>query len=447
MSTTPSRSIPMPWPLTLSIGLVLLVVLAAMVPEPWLHALAVLVALGLALLVQHDRHRLVRIRDAKRATQAREALQAQADEFNREARVARSVLNAVPAPILLIGPEGRVDRINPAGANLLGRSEAETRGCVLEELFPQEDLLTLVDQARSGLPGEARIRLMLDDHPKFFDVTGSPMGPGPAAPVTLCLEDVTTLAESVQLKTDFAANASHELRTPIAAIRGAVETLGIAQDDPEMVTRLSAIITRHAARLEELVKDLLDLSRLESEETPSTHQPVDLASLLNRLEAHSESTRTSRRIGIEFDLEPALHYLETDEGLLELILRNLLENACKFAHPETTVRIVGRAAMISPAAGLNSSGDSRLGPNRGVRLQVIDRGQGIPLKHQARVFERFFQVDPGRDAQQEHRGTGLGLAIVKHAVRRLSGHVDIQSVLQEGTTVTIEIPNCLPDSV
>ncbi|MFG0306266.1 MAG: sensor histidine kinase [Phycisphaerales bacterium JB040] len=445
----PARPASIPWTLAGAVGLVALVVVATIIPTHWRAPLAVGVVAWVLLMLQRDRAALARAGLARAHDEERDRLTRDRDGALEEARDFRAILDAVPTPILVVRPSGRVSTANPGAARLLSRRPGEIRGRELEDLLPQEELLALFDQARAGTPARARLRLVLKDRTRYFDVTArlteAPATEDHTPVVVIGLEDVTTLAESVQLKSDFAANASHELRTPIAAIRGAVDTLAVAMDDREMVERLAAIIARHAVRLEEMVKDLLDLSRLESADSPSQAEPVDLDALVARLDAHAEGTRAERDVELRFELHEDLRRLYLEERLLELILRNLIENAGKFAHEHTTVRVVGEPADVAPAPqDPDAPAPINLDPSLpGVRFRVIDRGQGIPLKHQARVFERFFQVDPGRDARRQHRGTGLGLAIVKHAVRRLAGRVDIQSVLHEGTTVTVEIPHCI----
>jgi two-component system phosphate regulon sensor histidine kinase PhoR len=247
----------------------------------------------------------------------------------------------------------------------------------------------------------------------------------------------------VQLKTDFVANASHELRTPIAAIRGAVETLGIAADDRAMSDRLRRMIADHVARLEAMISDLLDLSRLESPELRVRAEPADAHALCAQMRELFAPALDARTLRLEADLAPELAHLVCDPTLLELILRNLVENACKFAREGTAVRIVGRAAEVTPAPDTPWQPSADAAGRAGLRLQVIDEGQGIPLRDQARIFERFYQVDPSRDGSKQRRGTGLGLAIVKHAVRRMGGRVGVQSVWQQGTTMTVELPACV----
>lgn len=453
-------------------GLLALVLLVLLAPPGW-HALGAALVVGLVVMIWLDDRSFVSHRaDLVAQDRSRGFLDERVAELDAEARAVRAVLDAVCTPILVVTAGGRVARCNPSAVGLFATGAGIPVGRELEELIPHPELFALFDQARAGEAAWARLRLVINASPRYFDIRTTPIpaelfpeaaeGGGPAEEtspphhaVVLSVDDVTSLAETVRLKTDFAANASHELRTPIAAIRGAVETLAVARDDPEMSAKLCEMISRHAGRLEELVKDLLDLSRLESADSPPVPELVDLPSIAGSLETHSEPTRTTRGVGLVFEFEPALDGVRLDPGLLELVLRNLIENACKFAHEGTDVRVIGQRldGFTQPPASPASSGAfAVLGPEPdragdpslcGVRFMVIDKGQGIPLMHQQRVFERFFQVDPGRDARREHRGTGLGLAIVKHAVRRLGGRVEIQSVLQEGTTVTVEFPGCL----
>jgi two-component system, OmpR family, phosphate regulon sensor histidine kinase PhoR len=192
-----------------------------------------------------------------------------------------------------------------------------------------------------------------------------------------------------------------------------------------------SMLSGNVARLEEMVRDLLDLSRLESPEAALRIEPAPGSELARGLSEDFSNACRQRSLTLVFDLDPALERVRTDRKLLGLILSNLIDNATKFAFEGTEIRVVGR-----PLAPQN-------GGLAGVRLEVIDRGVGIPLNQQSRVFERYYQVDQARDGGRIRRGTGLGLAIVKHAVRRLGGTIRVNSVWQQGTTMVVELPGCL----
>lgn len=199
-----------------------------------------------------------------------------------------------------------------------------------------------------------------------------------------------------------------------------------------MRARLSEMIATNVGRLEDLVRDLLDLSRLESpDQTPQT-SPVRASEVASGLRELFAPALEARGLTLRFDLDPALERMDTDPRLLQIILRNLVENSTKFAFDRTEIVVTGRA--LRPREGR---------PRGDAVWTVTDRGIGIPIEHQQRIFERFFQVDGARSGEPTKRGTGLGLAIVKHAVRTLGGSIDVESVWKKGTTMTVKLPACV----
>lgn len=362
-----------------------------------------------------------------------------------EARLAGTarLLDAADAPIVATDERGRVTYCNRSAEGLIGVRADRLVGRAIDEAFTQADLLRLHASARAGRAGVGRVRIARPDSAGVFDAAAVPLEEertDPDAPraVVMTLRDVTELSRSVQVKSDFVANASHELRTPIAALRIAVETLlGGAADDPAMRTRLLGVIESHTIRLEEMVRDLMDLSRLESPDVPVRAEAVPASELRDALAPLFEPACRERGLTLAFDFDPTLESMRTDRDLLMLILKNLIDNAVKFAFDNTEVRVEGRA--------VDAEGGRR-GTNRTARFEVIDRGIGIPLSQQQRIFERFYQVDPARSGVSPRRGSGLGLAIVKHAVKSLGGTIRVQSVWHQGTTMTVELPGVVPGS-
>lgn len=354
----------------------------------------------------------------------------------------RAILDSLDEPVLTTDAAGAIVVANRAAGAFFNRSPGQMAGLVIEDLFSQAELLGLHAGALGGAVRRAQIRIPRAGGVRVFQVLAAPVSlaaadGGERPGVVLTLRDVTELAVAVQLKTDFVANASHELRTPLASIRGAVDTLGdAAGDDPAMIRRLGQMIASNVGRLEELTRDLLDLSRLESPEARVEKGPVRASEIAESLAGVFEQQLTERRVGLRFELVPEVEHLDTDPRLLTLILKNLIENSAKFAYEDTTVRVVGSVLPVPEGSGLRP----------GLCLRVIDQGIGIPLSHQARIFERFYQSDPSRSGQPSQagrRGTGLGLAIVKHAVKNLGGTVLVSSVWKEGTTMTVELPECV----
>ncbi len=269
--------------------------------------------------------------------------------------------------------------------------------------------------------------------------------------VLVVLRDVSTLDEALRMKADFVANAGHELRTPVAAIKLAHETLSDVLDDEPLsppARRCLSILGGHLLRMEELLRDLMDLSRVESGQQRPTLDEVAPASLLRELE--TAVGPAAREKGVALHLSPptgedAAAFV-TDSGLLMLALKNLTENAVKYTPTGGRVEVqVARRGLGGDAADVLRQLTDR--PYSEVEFVVRDTGVGIPAEHVARVFERFYQVDPARtgtnartNPRASGRGTGLGLSIVKHAVSALGGVVRLESEPGRGSTFTITLP-------
>jgi two-component system, OmpR family, phosphate regulon sensor histidine kinase PhoR len=368
------------------------------------------------------------------------------------------MIDAANIPILSTDDFGYIIYVNKQAQNLVGHAN-EILGRRFDEIMTQRALHELESMARDNEPGHARLAIPVRGEIREFDVSADlvPISRG----AVLTFRDITELSRAMTLKADFVANASHELRTPIASIKGAGETLsGPARDDPQMSQRLVQMILSNAARLEMLASDLMDLSNIESEDHPSEIVRVNLDSLIQRIIEDSSPAASKRRLELVIEHvnnrlghqdEQAQHvkpdqssiWIQSDPKLLNLMISNLLQNAIKFAREDTKIRVQVLQAEICLERTANIP--EALNGTDGVIISVVDKGVGIPLAHQQRVFERFYQVDDARSGSGASRGTGLGLAIVKHAARRLGGSVHLESIYQTGTTVTIELPRCVVD--
>jgi two-component system phosphate regulon sensor histidine kinase PhoR len=242
---------------------------------------------------------------------------------------------------------------------------------------------------------------------------------GPSERIVAVFNDVTELRHTERMRRDFVANASHELRTPIATVRAAAETLQTAGSSlPSDMLRFADMIHRQSERMGRLVDDMLRLSELESSYRP-TPQQVEVAQV-----AADVLSATRARIG---DRGPTLvsevadgSRAFVDPAAIEQILTNLVDNACKHTPPEGRVTVSAR----------ESSGVTE--------IDVADTGSGIAREHLSRVFERFYRIDPGR--AREHGGAGLGLAIVKHLVVANQGEISVRSGPGKGATFTVRLP-------
>ena len=244
----------------------------------------------------------------------------------------------------------------------------------------------------------------------------------------LVLRDQTVARRAEQMRADFVANASHELRSPLAALLGFIETLdGPAGEDSETRGRFLAIMLREAKRMAMLIDDLLTLSRVEINEHVRPKAPVDIAGvLLNVTEALSVQAQ-ARNMPIHVNYGGNLPTVHGEADQLFQVFRNLIENAIKYGRQGETIDVkVERAAKI-PGSG-----------QMGVAISVADKGDGIPKDAIPRLTERFYRVDKARS--KSVGGTGLGLAIVKHIVNRHRGHLAVESDLGKGSVFTVYLP-------
>lgn len=428
------RYTPSPGPWTLPASILAGCLVLALVSSAFL-ALAVLPLVWLILVHRATRRELRRsVRESAETAERVEGVRALVSLLG-------DVIDAADAPILSTDSAGIIAQSNRAAKEILG-SGRELIGEHFDSLITQDEILELERLAREGESNHARLDLPVGGAIRIFDVSVDPI---PSTGGTVCtFTDITELMQSVELKADFAANASHELRTPISAIKGAVETIqGPAADDGAMRIRLIGIIASNAERLEHMVNDLLDLSKLESGTAPASPVPLDVNQFINGVCAPFGPVCARRSLEIVTKIDEEIRVIESDPVLLELIVRNLIENATKFAFDGTSIRVSIERASVSVDPAAPPPGG--LTHDSGITLKVRDKGAGIPIAQQPRIFERFYQVDEARTGSNTRRGTGLGLAIVKHAARTLGGNARVESIQGQGTTMIVDLPRCVPE--
>jgi len=322
----------------------------------------------------------------------------------------RELLGAIPDAAGLLSRDGRFRLTNKAMDWLAPGVRAV--GLTVSELTRNAELAEAARRALEGTP--KRVETEIGD--RSFVGTLSPLKLGE---VLVLLRDVSEQRRAEATRRDFVANASHELRTPVSAIAGAAETLlADAGAQPPQARMFLEMIARNAERLARLTRDLLDLSRIESRQWPIALQPVEIALVVQRaVEACAEPARR-KSIELRVDAPPGLA-ARADPRALEHVLVNLLDNAVKYT-PE------GSRATVEASVADDA-----------VVVAVSDNGPGIERHHLARIFERFYRVDPGRS--RDSGGTGLGLAIVKHLVQAQGGEISVESGAA-GTRFRIRLP-------
>lgn len=250
--------------------------------------------------------------------------------------------------------------------------------------------------------------------------------------IVLVLHDETRARRAEQTQSDFVANASHELRSPLSALIGLIETLrGPAADDAAARERFLSIMHTEAARMARLVDDLMSLSRVEINEHVAPREAVDLEDVLAAVAATLSVRAAGKDMTITVSCPPGLARVRGDGDQLTQVFHNLLDNAVKYGRPGTAVEVSAAPASLG-------SGPSPGGGTAAVAVSVRDRGEGIAAIHLPRITERFYRADEGRSRRLG--GTGLGLAIVKHIVNRHRGRLVVESVKGEGSTFTVILP-------
>jgi two-component system phosphate regulon sensor histidine kinase PhoR len=327
------------------------------------------------------------------------------------------ILESMSDGVLETDSRARVVLANPAFLALFG-VQGEFLGRSVAELARVPEVGALVESTLAG--EEISEREITLGGGRVVSLSGMPSGAGGALVVA---RNVTDRVRLDATRRDFIANISHELKTPLTAIRGYAETLHEgALEDPAVAGKFTSRILDQCRRLEALLADLLALSRLESARVTSTENrvPVEMEGLVRRALETVGGAAAERDVRLEFTVSSPPPVFSGHPEALERLLLNLLENAIKYNRPSGWVRVDLRA------------GDGDL------VLEVADSGIGIPKDARARVFERFYRVDKGR--ARDEGGTGLGLALVKHAAMVHGGRVDVESRLGEGSSFRVVLP-------
>jgi signal transduction histidine kinase len=333
-----------------------------------------------------------------------------------EAALSRRLVDLMDPAVVVLDRDDAVVLANPA---------ARATGIVRGTRLVVPELLDLARTVRAGGSRRLDVRLpgdVVGSGPRLMGVHGVRLHSGtapPPGPVALVLQDVTETRRSEAVRRDFVANVGHELKTPVGALSLLAEAIEQAADDPEAVQRFAGRMSHEADRLTRLVRELIDLSRLQGGEPLPQLAPVDI----DRVIAEAvDRTRTAARAK---DLEIAVggqHGLVVRgvENQLITAVTNLLANAVAYSDGESRIAVAARAR----------SGFAE--------IAVTDSGIGIPRKDRQRVFERFYRVDQSRASSTG--GTGLGLAIVKHVASNHGGSVTVWSEEGLGSTFTLRIP-------
>jgi len=356
----------------------------------------------------------------------------------RQRNELEAVLSSMVEGVIAVDAEERVMTMNRAASHLLSVDPAEAIGQSIQAMVRSSALHRLVSEALIGtgpVEGEVVVRLKepsseIREGERFLLVTGTVLHGAAEGRIgaLLVLNDVTQLRRLERVRRDFVANVSHEMRTPITAVKGAVETLmDQSEHQPEDVERLLQIIRRHADRMFAILEDLLTLARLDQQEGRAALE-LERGSVTSLLSGAAEACQMlaeSRQAAIRLDAPTDL-WLPMNRRMLEQALVNLIENAIKYSPPGRDVLVRARRR------------------DEEVVISVIDQGEGIEPQHLARIFERFYRVDRGRSRQVG--STGLGLSIVRHICQAHGGRVEVESQWGRGSTFMMILPAAVADA-
>jgi two-component system phosphate regulon sensor histidine kinase PhoR len=335
-----------------------------------------------------------------------------------------TVLASMLEGVIAVDNDEKIINMNAAAAEFfrLKPENCQSRG--LQEVIRNSALQQFVRESISSqIPREDDISLYHNGE-RTLNLQSSPILDANKAHIgtLVVFNDVTQLRRLEDMRRDFVANVSHEIKTPLTAIKGFVETLhqgGV--DNPQEADRFLGIIQKHVDRLSSIVEDLLSLSRIEQEDEGKTIQQEKgyIKEVFNSAMQICRSKAEDKKITISPDCDENIS-ARFDATLLEQAVVNLLDNAIKYSEPESTIHLKAHQN------------------NSEINISVEDQGMGIAKKHLPRLFERFYRVDKARSRKMG--GTGLGLAIVKHIAHAHGGNVTVESKLAKGSTFTIHLP-------
>jgi len=343
-------------------------------------------------------------------------------------REQQAILSSMQEGVIAVTNDDRILILNPAAEQLLGVSMDEARGKVVFEVIRHSGLLKLLERCRGNQAalteeivirdpsyGIARDKILQATVRALVDTEGKKIG------ALIVLNDVTQTRKLENMRRDFVANVSHELKTPITSIKGFIETiLDGALDDPVKAREFLEIVARQTDRLDSIIEDLLTLSAIEQNELAEiSKEPTQVRGLLEQAASTLQVKAKAADIQIEIECSDDLVAL-VNAPLMEQAIINLLDNAIKYSPSGSTVRLIAEST------------------NDYVGIHVVDNGPGIAAEHIPRLFERFYRVDKARSRKMG--GTGLGLAIVKHIVQAHRGRTEVRSTLGKGSTFSIFVP-------
>jgi two-component system phosphate regulon sensor histidine kinase PhoR len=335
-----------------------------------------------------------------------------------------AVLSSMSEGVIALDREEHIININRAAAEMFGCSPSQSGGRNIREIARNSDLHRFISKSLSGEePAEADI-IFYHDGERILHIHSTPLclTENERIGILIVMNDVTRLRQLENIRRDFVANVSHEIKTPLTAIQGFVETLRHgALNNPDEAERFLGIIEKHVGRLAAIIDDLMHLSKIEQEKENKgiPLEPGRIKDIILTAVQVCQTKAADKNIQIDLNCDDEMN-AAINPPLLEQAVVNLIDNAVKYSEDGSTVQI---SAVMTDA---------------GIDISIQDHGIGIAKEHLPRLFERFYRVDKARS--RKLGGTGLGLAIVKHIVQAHNGNIFVDSNPGEGSIFTIHLP-------
>ncbi len=362
------------------------------------------------------------------------AIDNMADSLEMQLKVIRdnedllqSVLANMTGGMVMVDDSGKIALINRFAEEMLSINSKRMIGKSYQELKQHYELSKLLGD---GLRRKERIhdeQTLYNPEPRLIEIDGVPMfeDDDTYRGMLFLIQDVSNIRRLERMRSEFVANVSHELKTPIAAVKGFAETLLSGGVKDEQTSRsFLQIIYDESERLNRLIGDILELSKIESKRSPLNFSPIHLQPFFETIREMLNASAAKKNITLDMQVPEEL-FMEADEDRLRQIFVNLISNAINYTQDGGQVRLNVRET-------LSQQGEER------IIFDVMDTGMGIPRKDLPRIFERFYRVDKARS--RSSGGTGLGLSIVKHLVELHHGQVTVESEVNIGSTFTVNLP-------
>ncbi len=344
-------------------------------------------------------------------------------------KLLHTALDLLQEAVFILDVERTVKFSNSVAIDLFGDGFV---GNDFVQIIRHPECIKAIDEVRKGKES-AEYSISIDYPVKAnFSVLVSRLGKKKRgnAEILVSLKDISDLREAEQMRSDFVANVSHELRSPLTALAGFIETLrGSAKDDEVARERFLGLMDHEASRMVRLIADLLSLSKLEANLRIRPSGQADVVAIIRRVQTslNDLAKKESKTVELEIAVPAEASKIPGNEDELTQVFQNLIENAIKYGSQGTTVSI--KVDTKESVAGI---------PGQAVAVEIRDQGEGIPKHQIARLTERFYRVDTHRS--RDKGGTGLGLAIVKHIMNHHRGRMHIDSEVGVGSTFTIYLP-------